>query len=179
MKFYEQDLPGVWLIEPEPFVDNRGALRRHFCQKEFEAHGLETQIRQTNLSENHHKHTLRGFHYQEKPFEESKTLSCMQGGIYDIVVDLRPDSKTFLKWQSFEITAKNQLSLHVPFGCANAYLSLEDNTTIHYYMSEFYAPGSYRGFRYNDPLFQFEWPTEPAVISEKDLAYPDFDPKSL
>lgn len=176
MKFFEQEIKGVWLIEPEPSVDHRGILRRHFCQKEFGERVINTIIRQTNISENRYKYTLRGFHYQIRPFEEAKTITCFQGSIYDIVVDLRLQSETFLKWMAFEINSNNKFSLHVPAGCANAYLTLTDNTLIHYYMSEFYSPESCRGFRYNDPIFNFVWPAEPKVISEKDRNYPDFDP---
>lgn len=176
MKFLKQEIEGVWVIEPEPVVDERGIFRRHFCQREFAKYGIETNIRQTNISENHGKYTLRGFHYQTKPAEEHKTLSCLQGGIYNITVDLRCDSKTFLQWIAVELSARNKRSFHVPGGCANAYLTLEDNTIIHYYMSEYYSPLSYRGFRYNDPLFNFIWPTEPLIISVKDKMFPDFDP---
>lgn len=175
MKYYEQKISGLWLIEPEPFLDNRGTLRRHFCKREFSERGIETKIRQTNIVENYNKHTLRGFHYQIKPFEECKTISCLQGSLYDIVVDLRPDSNTFLMWLSFELSSKNKVSLHVPEGCGNAYLTLDDHTMIHYYMSEFYSPKSYRGIRYNDPFFNFVWPVEPVIISDKDKNYPDFD----
>jgi len=179
MKFREQKIGGVWLIEAEPLADDRGAFRRHFCHQEFKQRGIESQILQTNISENYRKHTLRGFHYQAKPFEEAKTLSCMRGAIYNVVVDLRPGSSTFLQWIPFELKADDGLSLHVPAGCANAYLTLEDCTTILYYMSEAYSAGAYRGFRYNDPLFGFQWPAEPAVISEKDRSYPDFDTRNL
>ncbi|MBI5570805.1 MAG: dTDP-4-dehydrorhamnose 3,5-epimerase family protein [Desulfomonile tiedjei] len=179
MKFREQKIGGVWLIEAEPLADDRGAFRRHFCHQEFKQRGIESQILQTNISENYRKYTLRGFHYQVKPHEESKTLSCIRGAIYNIVVDLRPGSSTFLQWIPFELKADDELSLHVPAGCANAYLTLEDSTTILYYMSEAYSAGAYRGFRYNDPLFGFQWPAEPAVISEKDRSYPDFDTLNL
>lgn len=175
MKFYEQKIPGVWLIEAEPFSDNRGLFYRHFCQKEFSAHGIESRIVQTNISKNYSKHTLRGFHYQIKPFEEHKTITCIRGAIYDIIVDLRPQSTTFLKWTAVELSASVAVSVHIPAGCANAYLTLEDNSSVLYYMSEFYAADSYRGFRYNDPFFSFKWPAEPAVISEKDRSYSDFD----
>lgn len=176
MKFHEQKIEGVWLIEAEPIADARGVFRRHYCHLEFSQAGIEPKILQTNISENYHKHTLRGFHYQAKPFEESKTLTCLRGTIYDIVVDLRPGSSTFLQWVPFELRADDGLSLHVPAGCANAYLTLEDSTAILYYMSEAYSAGAYCGFRYDDPLFGFKWPAEPAVISEKDRCYPDFDP---
>lgn len=179
MKYYEQEISGVWLIEPEPFLDKRGVFRRHFCKREFGERSIETRICQTNIIENRNKYTLRGFHYQIKPFEECKTISCFQGALYDIVVDLRPESNTFLKWISFELNSQNNVSLHVPAGCANAYLTLDDHTMIHYYMSEFYSPESYRGVRYNDPLFKFVWPAEPVIISDKDRTYPDFDPSSI
>lgn len=175
MKFHKQKIGGVWLIEAEPIADARGVFQRHYCHREFSQQGIDSGILQTNISENYHKHTLRGFHYQAKPFEESKTLTCLRGAIYDIVVDLRPGSPTFLRWASFELRVGDGRSLHVPAGCANAYLTLEDSTAILYYMSEVYSAGAYRGFRYNDPLFGFEWPVEPAVISEKDRCYPDFD----
>ncbi|MBF0430813.1 MAG: dTDP-4-dehydrorhamnose 3,5-epimerase family protein [Fibrobacteria bacterium] len=179
MKFIEQQIEGVWLIEPEPFRDDRGALRRHFCQKEFSDHGITSDIAQGNISENINAYTLRGFHYQISPFEESKTLSCYSGSLYDVVVDLRPESSTFLKWVPLTIDAEKKQSIHVPSGCANAYLTLDINTCVHYYMSEFYHPGSYRGFRYNDPFFNITWPREPEMISEKDKGYSDFNPAVL
>ena len=179
MKFVEQEISGVWIIEAEPIIDNRGRFRRHFCHKEFEARGLESRIVQTNISENNDPFTLRGFHYQMKPFEEHKTISCVNGAIYNVVIDLRPESKTFLKWVGAKLTSENMLSLHIPAGCANAYLTLESNAMILYYMSEFYSPDSYAGFRYDDPLFKIDWPIAPKVISEKDANFPDFDPNSL
>lgn len=175
MKFNEQDLKGVFVVEPEPFTDDRGMLRRHFCINEFKNHGLLTEIKQSNISENRNKHTLRGFHYQAKPYGENKLISCIKGGIYDIVVDLREDSPSFMKWQSFYLKEEDRLSLFVPIGCANAYLSLTDNTWVLYYHSEVYTPGFEKSIRYNDPAFNFEWPAEPKVISKKDLNIPDFD----
>ena len=179
MKFYEQKIPGVWLIEFEAFIDNRGEFYRNFCQKEFSERHIESKLVQTNISKNNKKYTLRGFHYQIEPHAESKTLLCLQGNIYDIIVDLRPDSDTFLKWVSLELGYKNFFGLHIPKGCANAYISLDDNTMMLYYMSNFYYPQASKGFRYNDPFFDFKWPAEPAVISDKDRNYPDFDPKML
>jgi dTDP-4-dehydrorhamnose 3,5-epimerase len=179
MKFLKLGLQGVWLIEPELFSDERGVLRRHYCEKEFGEHGLAPMAVQGNISENPHLATLRGFHYQVQPFEEAKTLSCMSGAIFGIVVDLRIDMSSFMKWIAVEISAQERGSLHVPAGCAIAWITTEPNTTLHYYMSEFYSPDSYRGIRYNDPLFDFRWPMQPRVISEKDRTYPDFDPNSL
>ncbi|MBF0570607.1 MAG: dTDP-4-dehydrorhamnose 3,5-epimerase family protein [Candidatus Omnitrophica bacterium] len=176
MKFFEQKLPGVFIIEPEPFADERGMFRRHFCQREFEAHGISSRVAQSNISENKFKHTLRGFHYLLAPHAEAKTISCLAGGIYDIIVDLRPHSPTYLQWQSFELDGKNRRSLHIPPGCANAFLTMEDNSIIHYYFSEFYFAQAERGLRYNDPLFKFIWPVEPKAISGKDKNFPDYTP---
>ena len=174
MKFSKQKLDGVYLIKHEGHEDKRGMLRRHFCQNEFAEYGLMTEIKQCNLSENRKKHTLRGFHFQLPPHGEEKVISCIKGSAYDIVVDLREESKTYLKWQSFELTEENRLSLYVPIGCANAYLTLQDSTWILYYHSEFYASGGEGGIRYNDPLFNFHWPAEPQVISDKDRNIPNF-----
>ena len=179
MKFSKQKLTGVYIIEPEPHEDKRGMLRRHFCQKEFSNYGLMTEIKQCNISENKQKHTLRGFHYQLPPNSENKVISCFKGSIYDIVVDLRKDSHTYLEWQSFEFTEEKRLSLFVPVGCANAYLTLEDHTWILYYHSEFFNLSSEGSIRYNDPTFQFKWPSEAVVISEKDLNIPDFNPSQV
>ena len=176
MKFTEQKIAGVYLIEPEPHEDERGMLRRHFCQREFKDNNLMTDIKQTNVSENRKKHTLRGFHFQLPPHGENKIISCIKGNIYDIVVDLRKESRTYLEWQSFELTEENRLSIYLPIGCANAYLTLQDNTWIFYYHSEFYAPGYEGGIRFNDPFFKFYWPAEPKVISDKDLNLSDFIP---
>jgi dTDP-4-dehydrorhamnose 3,5-epimerase len=179
MKFHEQELKGVWLIEPEPYVDDRGALRRHYCAREFEDHGIDMRIAQTNISENLKKYTLRGFHYQIQPYEEAKTISCMKGALFDIIIDLRKNSETFLKWISVEVDDSKGIAIHLPAGCANAYMTMTDNTWIHYYHSESYAPESYRGFRYNDPLLKFVWPCEPVLISEKDSKLPDFNPNTV
>jgi dTDP-4-dehydrorhamnose 3,5-epimerase len=177
MKFFQQKLSGVFLIEPDPFIDERGVFRRNFCEGEFNEHGIASTIKQCNVSENKHKHTLRGLHYQVPPFGEGKTLSCFRGSIYDIVVDVRPQSPTYLQWISTVLSIENKKSLHVPPGCANAFLTLEDNCLIYYFCSESYHPDAERGIRYDDPLFQFEWPSPPAHISRKDKSHPDFVPR--
>ena len=174
MKFFEQKIKGFFLIQPEPFIDDRGMFRRHFCKKEFEAHNIAVDVCQCNVSENKYSHTLRGFHYQIPPFGEGKTLSCLSGAIYDIIVDVRPESPTYLQWLPFELNQENRLSIHIPPGCANAFLTLRDNCVIHYYCSQFFTPSAERGIRYNDPAFKFQWPFEPAVISDKDKNHPDF-----
>jgi dTDP-4-dehydrorhamnose 3,5-epimerase len=177
--FTELGLPGVWLIEPVVHEDERGLFRRHFCSQEFAAHGLAHEAPQGNISENPHRGTLRGFHYQIGHSAEAKTLSCMTGALHDIVVDLRPDSPTFMRWISVDISSEDRHSLHLPVGCANGWITTAPNTIVHYYMSRLYDPTSVRGIRYNDPALGFHWPMEPVVITEKDLSYPDFDPASL
>ena len=174
MKFFELALPGVFLIEPELIEDERGSFRRSFCASEFKSNGLEARVFQGNFSENYSAGTLRGFHYQLPPYQEAKTLTCVSGAIFDIVLDLRPKSPTFLKHIDVELSAHSRSSLHLPPGCANAWLTLEENTTLHYYMSEKYTPSADAGIRFNDPHFNFKWPREPVVMSKKDLKYPNF-----
>jgi dTDP-4-dehydrorhamnose 3,5-epimerase len=174
MKFHKQRLAGVYLIKPEPFEDERGVFRRHFCDKEFKEFGIETEVRQSNVSENKYKNTLRGFHYQVSPYGEGKTLSCLKGKIYDIIVDLRPDSLTYMEWISFELSEENRNSIHIAPGCANAFLTLEDDCLIHYYCSQPYTPSAERGIRFDDPAFGFKWPTSPVIISDKDKMHPNY-----
>ena len=174
MKFIKQKLINVFIIEPQPFEDHRGALRRHYCEKEFKENGLMNKIKQTNISENIKSNTLRGFHYQHEPFGEDKVISCVKGRIFDIVLDLRKKSKTYLQWQSFEISEENRRALYVPKGCANAYLTRQDNTWILYYHSEFYSPGNEGGIRYDDPFFQFKWPNKPEIISNRDSQFSNY-----
>jgi dTDP-4-dehydrorhamnose 3,5-epimerase len=174
MKFNLQKIFGVFLIEATPFMDERGVFRRHFCDVEFREHGIIADVKQSNVSENQSKYTLRGFHYQTPPFGEGKTLSCLKGRIYDIVVDVRPESPTYKQWISFELTAENRCSIHIPPGCANAFMTLEDNCLIHYYCSQPYTPNAERGIRYDDPAFEFKWPHKPIAISSKDLNHPNY-----
>lgn len=175
MKFKKLDIAGAWQIEPELVSDERGVFRRHFCSEEFAAHGIETRVMQGNVSENPHLHTLRGFHYQLAPHAEGKTISCFSGALYDIIVDLRPDSKSFLQWVAVTLDAKDRSSLYIPPGCANAYLTIVPDTVVHYYMSKLYTPDSYRGFCYNDPSFNFKWPANPQLISDRDRNLPYCD----
>ena len=174
MIFTEQALKGVVLISPEPHEDERGMLRRNFCEREFKAQGLMVDIKQSNISENLKAFTLRGFHYQFVPRQEDKVISCIRGSIYDIIVDMRPQSPTYLKWQAYELKDENRSSIYVPMGCANAYMTMKDNTWVSYFHSEFYSPGDEGGIRYDDEFFHFDWPAEPKVISERDLAHPPF-----
>lgn len=178
MKFIEQKLKGVYIIEPTPFSDERGVFRRHFCHKEFGINNISDAVKQANVSENNFALTLRGFHYQVSPFGEGKTLSCLKGSIYDIIVDLRKDSETYMQWISVELNESNRHSIHIAPGCANAFLTLEDNCLIQYYCSEEYHPEAERGIRYNDPAFSFVWPHQPKIISEKDNNHPDYKPET-
>ena len=179
MQFSELAIKNAYLITPNIHIDNRGKFNRSFCQKEFSKNGLENDIAQGNVSENPYKYTLRGFHYQLKPYEESKTISCMTGSIFDVIIDLRKESSTFLKFISLSINSKLKQSIYIPKGCANAWMTLEENTIIHYYMGSFYEPGFDRGIRFNDDFFKIKWPYKPKLISEKDLSYPDFNPKKI
>lgn len=171
MKFLKQKIKDVFIIKPEPFEDKRGAFRRHFCKKELKKFGIETSVQQANISENPKRGTLRGFHYQKKPHQEAKTISCLKGSFFDVIIDLRKNSPTYRKWQSFVITEKNRLSLHIPKGCANAFLTLENNTLIHYYCSNSYNPKFESGVLFNDPSLKIKWPFKPIHISEKDKSH--------
>ena len=177
MKFKKQNINNLILIEPEPYSDERGMFRRNFCEKEFKENDLEINIAQANISENYIKHTLRGFHYQIEPYGETKTLSCIVGSIYNVVIDLRKNSPTYLEYSTFNLDEKNKYSLQVPSGCANAFLTLEQKTIVHYYCSQKYNPDAERGIRYNDPILNINWPHEPSVISQKDLNHPNYEKK--
>ncbi len=176
MKFKKLSVDGLWLLTPQLLRDERGFFRRSFCADEFAAHGLDPASPQGNISVNPVKGTLRGFHYQEPPYGEAKTLTCVTGSIFNVTVDIRPESPTFLKWEAVELDDQDCKSIHVPKGCANAYLTTSENTVIHYYMSERFVPLAAKGFRYDDPYFAIPWPSVPAWISQKDLSYSDFRP---
>lgn len=177
MIFHKQKLNGVYLIEPEPFIDERGIYRRHFCLRELKEHSIDFKVAQANVVENKKVFTLRGFHFQKPPFKEGKILSCIKGAAYDIVLDINPKSPTYLQWIGFELNQENRKSIYIPPDCTHAILSLKNNTIIHYYTSEFYTPKAEGGIRYNDPFFKFKWPHEPKFISDKDKNHPDFYPK--
>jgi len=174
MIFKKQKISGVYLIEPSPFIDNRGQFRRHFCKREFKKNSIDANVIQSNISENYKKGTLRGFHYQTGKSAEGKTLSCLKGSIYDIVVDLRKGSKTFGNWVSFYLNEKNRFSVHIPKGCANAFLTLDNECLIHYYCSNKYDPKKEKGIRFDDPFFKFSWPIKIKYISKKDKEHSNF-----
>lgn len=177
MKFTETPLKGAYVIELEKRGDDRGWFARTFCEREYQAHGLDHKIVQANTSGSKYKGTLRGMHYQLAPKAEDKIVRCLSGALFDTIIDLRPESPTFLKHFSIELTAQNRTMLYVPKGFAHGFITLEADTEAFYLVTEFYAPDRERGIRYNDPKFGIRWPLEPVVISDKDKNQPDFDPE--
>ena len=174
MHFTSTTIHNAFLIDLQQMHDDRGFFARSWCKREFEEHGLNSRLVQCNVSFNLRKGTLRGMHYQAKPFEEAKVMQCTKGSVYVAVVDIRANSPTCDRTFGVILSAENRKMLYVPEGCANGYLTLEDNSEIYYQMSEFYSPESYRGFRWDDPRFPIAWPSRPAVISDRDRTYPDF-----
>ena len=171
MRFTETRLKGAFIIEPERLEDERGFFARTFCQKEFEAHGLNPRMVQCNISYNKHKGTLRGMHYQAAPMAEAKLVRCTRGAIYDVIIDLRPESPTYCQWLAEELNAENSKIIYIPEGFAHGFQTLENDTEVFYQMSEFYSPEHARGVRWDDPVFGIEWPLNTKIISEKDNNY--------
>ncbi|MBV9339491.1 MAG: dTDP-4-dehydrorhamnose 3,5-epimerase [Acidobacteria bacterium] len=173
MIFRATKLQGVFEVQIEPTRDERGFFARSWCQKEFESHGLSSKLVQCSISFNSRKGTLRGIHYQAAPHPEAKLVRCTRGAIYDVAVDLRPDSPTFREWISVQLTAANRSMLFVPEGCGHGFLTLEDECEVLYHISEFYHPELARGLRWNDPAVGVAWPAPVKVISQKDRSYPN------
>ena len=171
MKFMELPLKGAFIIEPEPIGDTRGFFARTFCANSFKEHGLTADIAQCNISQNLKKGTLRGLHYQAKPHEEDKLVRVTRGALFDVIVDLRKDSSTFLKWVGVELTANNRKMIFIPKGFAHGFQTLEDNTEVFYQMSNFYNPEASRGLAWDHPKLAIQWPSGPRIISEKDQSY--------
>lgn len=174
MRFNKTTIKGLYIIEPERLEDERGFFARTFCQKEFEAHGLNTRLVQCSISYNKRMGTLRGMHYQVAPMAEAKLVRCTGGAIYDVIIDLRPGSLTYFQWVAVELNAENRKMLYIPEGFAHGFQTLEDNTEVFYQISEFYAPEYARGVRWDDPAFGIEWPLPVKIISEKDRSYKGF-----
>jgi dTDP-4-dehydrorhamnose 3,5-epimerase len=174
MIFTELKLKGAFIIEIESREDERGFFARSWCEDEFKKHGLNPRLVQCNISFNKKRGTLRGMHYQVAPFAEAKVVRCTMGSIYDVIIDLRPDSPTFKQWVSVELTAENRRALYVPEDFAHGFQALSDNTEVFYQMSEFYHPECARGIRWNDPAFGIEWFSVPCIISRQDNEYADF-----
>jgi dTDP-4-dehydrorhamnose 3,5-epimerase len=175
MIFKETMLAGVVEVHLDPRSDERGFFARSWCEKEFALHGLNARLAQCNVSFNARKGTLRGMHYQDEPYPEAKLVRCTQGAIYDVAVDLRPQSATFKRWVGAVLSAENRQMLYIPEGCAHGLLTLTDNTEVFYHMSESYHPELARGVRFDDPAFEIVWPEKIEVISERDRSCPNFE----
>jgi dTDP-4-dehydrorhamnose 3,5-epimerase len=180
MLFTATKLPGAYVIELQKIEDNRGFFARAWCQREFAAHGLNSNAGQCNISFNPKKGTLRGMHYQVAPYAEAKLIRCIQGAIYDVIIDLRPVSPTYMQWIGIELTADNRKMLYIPEDFAHGYQTLCDNTEVFYQVSQFYQPGAERGVRWNDPAFGIVWPeTEHRLLSIKDQNWQRFVSSSV
>ena len=177
MTFTETQLPGVWVVDGEIFPDERGHFAPAWRPEEFAARGLETAIAQASLASNIRRGTIRGLHYQTAPFEEAKTIRVVRGAIYDVTVDLRPGSATYLRWIGVELTADNRRMVYIPRGCAHGYQTLADDMDVFYFVSAPYAQGHQQGIRWDDPAVGVQWPLgPPASISDRDRQFPDLRP---
>lgn len=174
MKITDTPLKGAFLIEIDKIGDERGFFGRSWCKKEMKEAGLNSDIAQINTSLSKMKGTLRGLHFQVEPYQECKMIRCTKGAIFDMIIDIRSGSPTFLKWFGIELNEHNHKALYSPEGFAQGFITLEENTEITYFTSEFYIPGMDRGVRYNDPQVGIRLPIEPTVISDKDQSWPDF-----
>lgn len=173
--FRETKLKGAFVIEPDTFTDERGFLARSFSAKEFERHGLNPRIAECNISFSKRRYTVRGMHFQKPPFAQAKLVRCTKGAVYDVIIDLRPDSPTFKQWVGEELTAENRRLLYVPESFAHGFQTLEDDSEVFYQISNFYTPESEGGVRWNDPVFGIDWPaTDGITINTRDQNYPDF-----
>jgi dTDP-4-dehydrorhamnose 3,5-epimerase len=171
MQFTPTKLRGAWIVKPQPHEDNRGLFARTYCAREFREQGLVDAFVQCNTSWNARKGTLRGLHYQLSPSSEVKLVRCTSGALWDVIVDLRPNSPTYLQHVAVELTASNRLALYIPEMFAHGFQALEDATEVFYQMSEFYAPKRARGIRYDDPKLAINWPLPVTSISDQDLSW--------
>ena len=175
MIFTETKLKGAFIIDLELVKDDRGFFARTWCKKEFSKYGLNPNLVQCSTSLNLKKGTIRGMHFQLFPYEEAKLVRCTRGSMFDVIIDLRPTSKTFKEWVNYELTSENRKMIYIPEGFAHGFQTLEDNTEVLYHMSEYHLPEYATGVRWNDPAFNINWPQKNnIVISEKDKSYPDF-----
>ena len=175
MIFQKTKLNGAYIIEIEKLEDERGFFSRTYCKKELENVGIVSSIKQASISFNKKKGTLRGMHYQILPNEETKFVRCSKGALYDVIIDLRPKSSTYMQWLGVELTEKNNTVLYIPRNFAHGFLTLADNTEVTYLISEFHSPKSARGIRWNDSAFGIEWPIEIRVISDKDRCWQNYN----
>ncbi len=175
MIFTETFIKGLFVVEPELKKDARGYFTRIYCQDEFTQHGVDFKIAQMNRSASDKKGTIRGLHYQKKPYDEAKYTQCIQGEIFDVALDLRINSPTFGKWFGINLSAENMKMLYIPEGMAHGNQTLVDNTTIQYPASQFYTPGKEQGVRWDDPYFNIVWPIKKIIISDKDKNWPFYE----
>jgi dTDP-4-dehydrorhamnose 3,5-epimerase len=174
MRYRPTRLDGAFLVEPEPHEDERGFFARLWDGEDFSRHGLDPAVAQISMSYNRRAGTLRGLHFQYPPHEETKLVRCTRGALYDVIVDLRQGSPTYLAWEGFTLTDANRLQLYVPKGFAHGFLTLADETEVFYLISTPYAAGSYGGLRWDDKRIGVAWPRAVAVIAERDRTFPDF-----
>lgn len=175
MTFRETALKGAYVITPELQEDKRGFFCRTFCEETFKERGLQFKIVQANLSYNKKKGTLRGLHYQESPYEEAKVVECRRGAIFDVILDLRPESPTYKQWCAIELSDKNRKMLFIPEGFAHGFQTLKEDTEVGYLMSEFYRPAASKGIRWEDPAFGISWPIQNPILSDGDQSYCPFE----
>ncbi len=171
MKFFPTKINGSWLIELDKKIDSRGYFAREYCYREFNNQDLESTFVQSNICSNNHKGIIRGLHCQKHPYSEVKVVRCLNGAIFDVLVDMRPESPTFMEHYATELTSDNSLALYIPKGCFHGYQTLTNNAVILYHVSQYYMPESETGLRYNDPKLNIIWPLNPSSISPKDLAW--------
>lgn len=178
MIFTKGPLPDTYIIDPDKKRDDRGFFARAFCEREFAEHGLTRRMVQTNVSFNPRRGTLRGLHFQRVPHREAKLVRCTRGALYDVVVDVRPASPAYGEWMGVELSAATHRMLYVPEGFAHGFLTLEADTEVMYQVSSFYTPGAEGGLRHDDPALAIDWPAAVQVLSEKDRAWPAFQPRT-
>ncbi len=172
MKITPLKISGAFLLEQEPFVDDRGSFARQFCKKELAVAGIDFDIKQCNLSKNYRAGVLRGMHYQKEPYPEIKMVSCFKGAVYDVLVDLRQESPTYLQWIATELTEENGRTIYIPSGVAHGFQTLKDDSVVYYQLGEFFMPECYAGIRWDDPKVGIIWPAcENRIICERDMAY--------
>jgi dTDP-4-dehydrorhamnose 3,5-epimerase len=176
VRFTETPLSGAFVIELDLLTDERGHFARTFDAAEFADHGLDPAVVQCNTSLNARRGTLRGMHYQAHPDGEAKLVRCTRGSIFDVAVDLRPDSETYCRWFGAELSADSGRMLYIPVGMAHGFQTLTDDAEVHYQMSHRYVPEQARGVRFDDPAFGIEWPVPDPIVSERDAGYPHFRP---
>jgi dTDP-4-dehydrorhamnose 3,5-epimerase len=172
MHFKESPIPGAWVIDPSPHIDERGRFMRAWCAEEFAVHGIRYVPVQANMGLSLHAGTIRGLHYQVAPYSEAKLVRCTRGAVFDVLVDLRRESPTFGRWFGVELSADNARMMYVPEMCAHGYQTVQDHSEIYYQTSASYAPAAVRGLRFDDPCIAIEWPLPLTSLSEQDRRWP-------